>query len=219
MGQREKFAVIIPDRSDRPGLTLNCLDQLSRMTVRPDHIYHINWSPLDNRYDLVERIHNGVMRAVEDGVDLVFIIENDDAYPLDYFSRFGSMQADFFGDETTYYYNLKNRTFNSFSHPGRSSLFTTGFRISKIQGFQWSGDQFLDLRLWKWAGEKNLNRLFITSGAIGIKHGIGLCGGKGHRMILKNCDPELRWLKGRVDKESFLFYAELSRELWLKESI
>jgi hypothetical protein len=217
MGEREKFAVIIPDRGDRPAMIKHCFDQIARMTLKPDKVYHINFPPVDNRMDLVERVYDGVQMAKADGFDLVFILENDDYYPADYFERVDMSKAAFFGHEQTYYYNVKERTFNSFYHVLRSSLFTTGFRISCMDGFQWGGDQFLDIRIWDWARKKGFARQMTLSGAIGIKHGIGLCGGKGHKMKLKNCDPEMKWLRERVDRDSYLFYAQLSRELWQKE--
>jgi len=210
----EKFAVIIPDRNDRPELTEFCFRQLSRMTKKPDEVIHVNFKPVDEGYDLVERIHYGIMAAKGMGIDLCFIMENDDNYPADYFERFGDMSADFFGDDLTFYYNLKNRTFKSFYHKGRSSLFTTGFRASKLDGFQFSGDNMIDIRLWRWAADKKLKTRWINSGCIGIKHGLGLCGGKGHKMHWpENHDPKMNWLKSRVSDESFDFYQSLSNQL------
>jgi hypothetical protein len=213
----EKFAVIIPCRGDRPDLIQHCFKQLSRMTVQPDQIFHINWPPVSNHFDLVERVLDGVYKAKEAGIDLVFIVENDDSYPANYFERFGDFSGDFFGDEMTYYYHLKTRQYKSMYHPGRSSLFTTGFRISTLGDFQWGGDVFLDVRLWEFAKKNKLKRVFVNTGAIGVKHGIGKCAGKGHKMKMLASDPHLSWLKGRVDSESYLFYSEMSRKLWEKE--
>jgi hypothetical protein len=214
---KERFAVIIPDRNDRPELIQHCLNQLSRMTIKPDKIFHVNWPPISAHIDLCERVYDAVMRAKEFGIDLVFIIENDDYYPANYFERFGDLNADFFGDDLTYYYHLKTRQYKSMYHPGRSSLFTTGFRISALGNFQWGGDVFLDMRLWEHAKKNKLKKMFVNTGAIGIKHGIGKCGGKGHRMKMQNCDTHMSWLKSRVDPESYLFYSEMSRKLWEKE--
>jgi hypothetical protein len=213
----ERFAVIIPDRNDRPELTEFCFRQLSRMTRKPDQVFHINYPAIGQDVDLCERIYDGVQQAKQAGIDLVFIMENDDFYPADYFERFGDFHADFFGDDLTFYYNLKNRTFQSFPHQWRASLFTTGFRISKLGDFQFRGDQFLDLKLWKHAGEAGLKMRFVHTGAIGCKHGVGLCGGKGHKMKLRQCDNEMQWLRGRVDRDAYLFYADFSRKLWSKE--
>lgn len=212
----ETFAVIIPDRGDRPQFTEHCFNMLGRMDVSPGKIYHINWTPLDDKIDLVERVYAGVKMAEADGFDVVFVVENDDFYPADYFERFDTLDSDFFGDDMTYYYHLKSRTFKSIIHPNRSSLFTTGFRISTLEGFQWSGDQFLDLRLWAWANKNKLRTKFVRTGAIGIKHGIGLCGGKGHAQTFQNKDPYMAWLRRRVDSVAYDFYQDLSLDLCKK---
>src|SRR5690606_6048878 len=156
----EQFAVIIPDRNDRPEFTKHCLMQIQRMTLQPDKIIHVNWPAITNEIDLVERVYHGVLAAKGMGIDLVFIMENDDYYPADYFERFGDMKADFFGDDLTFYYNLKSRSYSSFPHKYRSSLFTTGFRISKLKDFQWTGNQFVDMRLWKWAKDNKVKSRF-----------------------------------------------------------
>jgi hypothetical protein len=213
----ERFAVIIPDRGDRAELTAFCFRQLNRMTRQPDKVFHINYHPIGEDVDLCERVFEGVERAKAEGIDLVFILENDDHYPADYFERFGDFNADFFGDDLTFYYNLKNRTFKPIHHEGRSSLFTTGFRISSLGNFQFRGNQFLDLKLWRHANDAALKMKFVHTGAIGMKHGVGLCGGKGHTMKLQYCDTNMNWLRQRVDRESYLFYTDFSRKLWSKE--
>jgi hypothetical protein len=184
------------------------------MTLKPDHSLFVDFPPISGGIDLVERVFAGVCQAKEMGFDLVFILEDDDAYGADYFERFGdTLGVDFFGDDLTYYYHLKQRAFSSFHHPKRSSLFTTGFRISKIEGFQWGGDQFLDIRLWKWANEKKLHTKFVNTGAIGIKHNQGRVAGKGHIQIMRHMDHKMEWLKSRVDEKSFEFYQSLSQKL------
>lgn len=210
----EEFAVIIPTRGDRPKLLDNCFRQLRRMTLKPDLIHCVDWKPVSNDFDLVERVYDGVCKMKAAGFDLVFIVEDDDYLSSDYFERFGdTTEADFFGDDLTYYYHLKQRAFVSLPHPKRSSLFNTGFRISTLEGFQWGGDVFLDIRLWKWAQQKKLRTRFVNSGAIGIKHSLGLCGGKGHTMRMPHQDPKMEWLGKRVDAESLEFYKSLSNEL------
>jgi len=205
--QSESFAVIIPDRGDRQQLTMHCLKQIARMTLKPDKVIHVNYEPTGQGFDLVERIREGINKA--GSTDLCFIIENDDYMPTDYFERFGDMsQHDFFGQQTSIYYNLINRTYTQLNHPGRSSLFTTGFRVSALNRFRWpENTPFLDIKLWEYAQDHR--RKFVDTGAIGIKTGIGLCGGKGHRMIFGGKDPDLKWLQANVDSDSFDFYSNL----------
>lgn len=203
-----KFAVIIPDRNDRKELLSFCLHQLARMNTKPDKIYIIDYPPKDGNFDLVPRIKKGVEQAKADGYDLVFIIENDDFYPADYFDNIHD--ADFIGTDKTIYYNLKNNTWQEMKHPARSSLFTTGFKISALDGFNWpkQTEKFLDISLWNHAQRKK--RAWRNTGAIGIKTGIGLCAGVGHRATMKNDDRKREWLKANVDQEAWTFYQSLS---------
>jgi hypothetical protein len=210
-----RFCAIIPDHGDRPELTAFCLRQLDRMTLKPSEIIHVNYNPERKGFDLVDRIVKGAANAALMDIDLCFIIENDDAMPANYFERFASFfpDYDFFGQDYSWYYNLKNLTYNRFDHPYRSSLFTTGFKISALNNFIWPDNSkpFLDIEIWKYARHKK--RIFIDTGAIGIKHGVGLCGGKGHKFGMRNKDPEMKWLSERVDAESLEFYKLMAKEL------
>lgn len=214
-----KFCVIIPDRGDRPEFTEHCFRQLDRMTLKPGITIHMNGEPESSAFDLVQRVFKGVKTAQNAGYDLCFIIENDDYYPSNYFERFAPYFDDFhfFGSESSLYYNLKNQTHNTFQHPHRASLFTTGFKISGLNNFEWpqADRPFLDIDLWKYARHKK--RKFIDTGAIGMKHGLGLCGGKGHKMYWpKNYDKGMNRLRNIVDQESFQFYRQMANKLQLQ---
>jgi hypothetical protein len=204
------FAAIIPDRGDRKELTELCFAQLDRMTKKPDKVYHIKHKPESERFDLVQRIHIGTNLAKADGFDWVFIIENDDFYPANYFDKFTPYfeNHDFLGDDMTHYYNLRNQSYKLMQHPHRSSLFTTAFRISALNHWDWKKVDphmaFLDIELWKYGRFKR--RKFIQTGAIGIKHGIGLCGGKGHSMNMPQKDFALEWLAENTDEMCFNHY-------------
>lgn len=213
------FTAIIPDRGDRKELTDQCFRQLGRMKVGPNKVFHIDYHPESEGYDLKTRLHRGYLQAKSDGFDWVFIIENDDSYPDNYFEKFLPYmdKYDFIGQATTIYYHLGARVWREQNHNHRSSLFTTAFRVSAMANFDWakSAMVFIDLDIWNYARKKG-NSKFIQTGAIGIKHGVGLCGGIGHRVHTGNQDPEMKWLKERVDSDSFLFYKGLSEKLNLK---
>lgn len=211
-----KFCCIIPDRGDRKELTDFCLKQLDRMTVKPDKIYHINHRPYVEGVDLVSRIKVGVNLAKEDGIDWCFVFENDDAYPENYFERYLPYlnDYDFIGDDKTIYYNIRTRRWSMFMHGKsngyRSSLFTTAFRISALNNFEWPAETpFLDLKIWEYARHKR--RKFIPSGAVGIKHNTGKCGGKGHLMKLHNADPEMTFLKSKLQDYHIEFYEQFNK--------
>lgn len=206
-----EFATITPSRGDRPELLDLCKHQLSRMTVKPSKSYFISYKP--TRFpDLVDRVKEGIHRARVDGFSFVFIVEDDDFYCNDYFEKIAPTENDcFIGSEQTTYYNLRNKTYDSFIHPKRSSLFTTGFNLDCIKFFDFPNPDtiFLDVEMWKFAGQKQLKRRFVETGAIGMKHGIGKVGGKGHKMEMKNRDEEMAWLKSKVDNEAYAFYKQL----------
>lgn len=182
------------------------------MTVKPDKSYFVNHPPSDDKKDLIARVKNGIEQAKADGFDKVFIIEDDDWYPSNYFEKMDLNGHDFIGSCRSLYYHIGNRTYEYFHHPNHSSLFCTGFKISALQGFQWPEPQavFLDLRLWRHAKRQNKKmRLFLDPLGVSIKHGIGVTGGSGHRRVLKHSDPALEFLKGKVDSEAFEFYKTL----------
>lgn len=203
------FAAITPDRGDRPELLEFCKHQVRRMNTKPDKHYIVDYEPRGDQYDLTARIRDGIRRAQEDGFDQVFIVENDDWYPKDYFDWIPD--ADFVGDFNSTYYTLVYRQYQTWNHPLHSSLFTTGFKISALDKFDWPEDheRFLDLSLWKYAHRRKKSIISRETKAIGIKHGIGLCGGKGHVQRMKYNDPELEWLKANVDSDAYEFYKSL----------
>lgn len=203
-----KFATITPDRGDRKPLMDFCKYQISRFEVKPDKSYFIDYPPRTEKIDIVPRFLEGIERAKEDGFDLVFVLESDDYYDSTYFNHIPD--ADFIGEANSIYYNLRNKTYQNFSHPGRSSLFTTGFKISALKGFKPTAtERFLDISLWKFAFDNKKETAFRETGAIGIKHGIGLCGGKGHQMRLKHTDNNLEWLSEHVDSTAYEFYKSI----------
>lgn len=207
----EPFAVIIPDRSDRPDFLKFCFHQLSRMTIKPDMVYLIDRPPIDMRTkDLIGRIKEGVESAKADGFDKVYIIENDDYYAPDYFEKM-AFDGDFVGLRNTIYYHIGNRTYENLTH-AHSSLCFTGFRISALNQFRWPEPTaiFLDIKLWNYAFRNKKNIRFVQQFVgVGIKHGVGLSGGSGHRRTFPNKDPEMRYLQSLVDPDAFKFYQSL----------
>lgn len=204
------FCSITPTRGDRGQLLEFCKHQLSRMTLKPDKSYFIDWKPQGDDFDLIARIKDGIHQALRDGFNEVIIIEDDDWMAPDHFEKMQLNGADFIGEEKTTYYNLRNRTWQTMNHPGRSSLFITGFKISALKDFNWPHrtERFLDISLWSHA--KAFKRKFVESGALGVKHGVGLFAGRGHSMTMKNSDPEMEWLKANIDAEAYVFYKSLN---------
>lgn len=224
--------LLTADRQDRQLLLGHCNAQVEGMKCAGYGGFRhwvINEEPRNQRPDLTARIQKGFNEVNQwridaddyrrrnnqdhdfDGPDWIFIVENDDYYPADYLAAFIPYMRgfDFIGSDRTIYYNLRNRTWEETHHPNHSSLFCTAFRVSAMADFKWhqAHPVFLDLDIWKYA--RRFRRKFIDTGAIGIKHGMGLCGGKGHVQVFPNKDPDLTWLQSRVDPASFEFYSKI----------
>ena len=208
-----KIGVLIPDRGDRPKLTKHCFKMIERQTLKPDHIEHVNHTPKSNDYDLTERVRIGFDHLISNGCDCVLVMENDDFYSKHYIEEMVSGwiqngKPELFGYNSTTYYHIFKKQYNILSHPNRASLMNT--LISCSVSIEWPADNFvfLDLELWKQldgvsvSDDKNL--------CTGMKHGVGLCGGRGHhQMQYPNQDGDSSFLRSIVDEYSFNFYLGL----------
>lgn len=181
------FATITPTRGDDPELLEFCKHQLSRMTVKPEKSYFIDYQTESDKAACVKK---GVDMARADGFDAVFIIEDNVAYPANFFERFDLEKYSFWGSDHTTYYALQINIKPSgaiwarwfcHDHPGKSSLINMGFKISALEGFNWpepgelflapSGSRYryLDTAIWEFAINRDLPRQLIPEpGTIGI---------------------------------------------------
>lgn len=203
-----KFCIIIPDRGDRPEFLKHCLFQMDRQTLKPDKIYLIDYKPKTELFDLRERLISGIKKAKSDGFNDCFIIENDDYYPDNYLEKMQLTNYDIVGIEESIYYNLRFKTYNIRRHLLRASLYCTGFKISSIEDFLFP-EKYIDIRLWDFARHLNFDLRVLSEKPIGMKHGIGLCGGVGHKDQSGNKDTGLIWLEDHTRLVSFEFYKKL----------
>ncbi len=214
-----KFCAITPDRGDRPQFLEHCKYQMDRQTVKPD--VHIITGPEAIEpgpfADIIPRIKAGIETVKYLGFNYVFIIENDDYYPDNYFEQmlFGFEKGyPFVGISKTIYYSIFLKRYSVLHHTGHSSLMCTGIDLNFFDYFPWPADteKFLDKKIWAWAIENHIIK-FIDPGnmPIGIKHGIGFCGGTGHNdnFPYQDFDSDMSWLKTTIRSESFAFYKSL----------
>lgn len=208
--------LLTADRGDRPELLTHCKWQVSRFVSSFAEHQIVDYPAKNDRPDLTERVRAGYEYAKVQGYDWIVIVENDDFYAKTYLHhlQLKMNESDFIGSEFTYYYNLRNRTWERTMHPNHSSLFCTAFRVSAMKDFKWNvaNKVFLDVDLWRYA--RKFRRTFVELPAIGMKHGIGLCGGKGHVQTLPNKDTDMKWLQSKVDEVSFNFYNTLSNQVY-----
>lgn len=214
-----KVAVIIPDRGDRPLFLDNCKRMLDRQTLSPEIIIVMDQVAEDDSFDITKRVRIGYsliskMILLKNQVDVIAIIENDDWYSPNYletmvdaWKKFG--MPDLFGTCYTIYYHMELRAYYTMEHHQRASLMNT--LIKPSLDFQWCIDEepYLDLHLWKtlpsrivFRPEKHIS--------VGMKHGIGKCGGGSHviddRIRKRYHTPDGGFLKETLDEESFEFY-------------
>lgn len=216
------FGIIIPNRNDRPRLTDHCLFQIESQTKQPDYVFHINEQPKNQHVvDLAYRIKLGIIKGIEIGVEFFYVFENDDYYPNDYLENLEryrlSGNFELIGFDSTIYYHIGRKQWIKINHPGRSSLFTTGF-ASKI-GYEILNmeDHYLwvDIKLWKTNYSKKLIKMDnYKEFPIGIKHGLGFCGGMGHLPSFNYTfnDSKQFWLKKHTRTQSFELYNMLLSE-------
>ena len=189
---------------------------LSKQTQKPDFIEVVDDIPNSIQKDITYRYRVGCDRLVSKGADVIVFWEDDDWYADTYIQKMieywcTCSRPHIFGTSFTIYYHLKIRKWLRQNHEGRASAMNT--IVSKdIINIQWPDDSesFLDLHLWKNIKGRAVELTKIHS--IGIKHGVGLCGGGGHKntMWYKNNDPHMSWLASHVDKKSLEFYVDIA---------
>ncbi len=208
-----KIAVLIPDRNDRPRLLENCLRMMSEQTLKPDHIEIINDDPLNDECDITLRYRLGYDRLRNKGFDIIALIENDDWYSKEYLETMVNFweergRPNMLGLNHTIYYNIKLFAWFIMHHVTRSSAMNT--LIKPDLEIKWCADNdpYTDVHLWHTIkGEIVIPPKVIC---VGIKHGIGMTGGKMHTDKLNryiNIDLSKEWLRKNLDEKSFLFYS------------
>lgn len=209
-----KIAVVIPDRGDRPQFTENCLRMMASQTIKPSQIIHVNDTPKSQLPDITFRYRTGYNQVNSD-IDLIAFIENDDWYSEKYLEQ--SLQfwedlgkPDLLGRTQTIYYNLNERAYFTMAHSNRSSAMNTLIRPRLNINWCKDSEVYTDLHLWY--NVPNLHKVIIEQplNCLGIKHGVGLCGGKNHTDYLHryvNKDNDMHWLMSVVDSKSFNFYS------------
>lgn len=214
-----KIGVIIPTRGDRPEFLENCLRMLNAQTLQPHIVELIDFEP-GEQCDITKRYRIGYDRLRNKGLDGIAFIEDDDWYRPDYLEIMTTEWMkrgcpDLFGTMYTIYYHLRLKAWFEFQHDRRASAMNT--LIKPDLNFEWCPDHeaYTDLHLWKIA----LNGMTFRPKqviAMGIKHGIGMCGGRNHTDRLNrfvNHDKELRFMKSVMDAESFEFYSKFEFKL------
>jgi len=240
-----KIATITPTRGDRSQFVQNARKLIKLQTHQPDEVIIVDDVPRSDAFDINWRYHKGCHEAVKRGCNLLIFWEDDDYYA----PRYIETMLNFYektdpkplivGIGDTIYYSIRLCKWNKFIHPGRASAMNTAMTTEACKKFPWPkdspegydpqhGTNFLDRQLWSWAAQNKCGKTFATHiyspVSIGIKHGIGKCGGSHHDtneaawlMPLRFSDADLSWLRRHVIPEIFPFYEKLAQQLKEKE--
>lgn len=209
-----KVGILIPDRNDRPEFLANCLRMIEAQTLKPHIIELVNDPHTDSRPDITKRYRLGYDRLRNKGLDVIALIENDDWYSPMYLhlmvnTWIENRKPDLFGTNYTIYFHIKLQKYLTMQHDDRSSAMNT--LIKPDLHFPWCSDDnpFTDLHLWQKNKRLINSRLFSPSPiiSVGMKHGIGKCGGLSHvdKLHRYRSDGKI-FLKGTLDPISYEFY-------------
>lgn len=200
-------AIIIPTRGDRSKFLDYAMKLINRQTVKPDDVIIVDHPAKKGVKDLTERYRIGYELAKRYDVALPW--EDDDYYRPTYIETMLKLWEDhpeleLIGANTTTYYHIFKKKYHVIQTKIHSSMMCTSIRGGL--DIDWPSDDtvFLDLQLW----HKMNGRLFnIGAQCLGIKHGVGVCGGRGHTSNLCDIpDPDGSHLLKLTDQESFEFY-------------
>lgn len=212
-----KIALLIPTRGDRPDFLQNCLRMMKGQTIQPDHIEIVDDAPINEKCDITYRYRTGYDRLRNKGFDAILLIEDDDYYAPNYietmFNKWvESGKPNILGTTYTIYYHIKLFACFTMFHETRSSAMST--LLKPDLDFPWCVDHepYTDLHLWN-----TLKGVLFKPKehiCVGIKHGVGLCGGRSHVDRLHRYegeksiqDPDKTLLKQLMDNDSFNFYS------------
>lgn len=208
-----KIGIIIPDRKDRPLFLENCLRLIKNQTLQPTIIEVINYEPESDNVDITQRYRRGYEKLRNKGLDVIALMENDEWYSPEYLEimvngwiKHG--KPEIFGTNYTVYYHIKLFSYFTMHHLTRSSAMST--LITPDMDIKWCVDEQPYTDIWLW---KQLQGVTFTPPKIiclGIKHGVGKCGGMAHVDKLHRYvgnDTNKDYLRSVVDNESFNFYS------------
>lgn len=210
-----KIGVVIPTRGDRPEFFENCMRMLENQTVHVEWIQIMSYKPESDQKDITQRYRRGYEYFPDDcNVDVIAFIEDDDYYAPDYletmvreWDAYG--RPDIFGTNYTIYYHLKLKKYFTMNHPDRASAMNT--LIKPGLKIKWPADSepYTDMALWSQIKGQTFKPSKIIS--MGMKHGVGLCGGANHNDRLHRYKTDDNgFLKAHLDEKSFEFYSNVN---------
>lgn len=214
-----KIGVLIPTRGDRKQLLDFALKQIQQQIQQPQEIEVVNDAPVSDKPDITWRYRIGCERLVKKGCNFIVFWEDDDFYRKDYINAMLNKwielgYPDLIGLNHTIYYNIFTQQYLKMFHNTHASMMSTCISAAGVKKLNWGDDNysFTDTIIWKQLKSKSL----WTSKeeiCVGIKHGIGLCGGGGHSPKFGHYrlqDTNHEHLSTLVSREALCFYKQIS---------
>lgn len=219
-----RIGIIVPTRGDRKDFLQNCLKLIYAQSIFEDESIHvvleiIAYEPLSESCDITQRYRQGYDNLRNKEIDVIAFMEDDDWYSPDYLQTMVSKwvdsgKPDLLGTTYTIYYHVGLFAHFQMNHHSRSSAMST--LIKPDLDFKWCPDNepYTDIHLWQ-----TLKGVLFTPEkhiCLGIKHGVGKCGGKSHVDRLfryENEDKNGVWLKSVIGEKDFDFYNETHTRL------
>ncbi|MBV1952560.1 MAG: hypothetical protein KUG64_10265 [Cycloclasticus sp.] len=194
----------MPTRGDRSIFLSRCLQMIENQTMKADIVHLVSEEPKSKEKDITYRYKKGFKHLFNQGCEVVLLWEDDDFYANNYIevmikNWIAEGKPDVFGLGETVYYHLQRKVHMTMKHQFRSSAFSTMVTKSVLDiDFPADNYSFLDLEIWKQLNGKTF--LPVNPICMGIKHGVGTCGGRGHLEDFPYTeeDPDSEFLKGIV---------------------
>ena len=207
-----RVAVIIPSRGDRPGFMDNCIRMIAAQTVLPELITVMDYAPESDKCDITQRYKRGYEKLCGKGYDVIALMEEDDWYHPAYRETMLSEwekrgRPDIFGTNYTIYYHLRLAGYFTMYHQDRASAMNTFIKPDLEISWPVDHEPFTDMHLWR-----QIHGCVIDPGkiiSIGMKHGIGKCGGRSHvDKLHRYQNLNDGFLEKTIDPESYKFYRQ-----------
>lgn len=217
-----KIGIVIPTRGhERETFLEFAKQQIKKQTRQPDVVEIVDFVPANDVPDITQRYRIGCEK-IRRQCDVIVFWEDDDYYSPGYIERieseFNRDNIELVGIDSTVYYNIFTRRFVELKHPGRASMMSTAIRTSALNKLLWPVDSYKWTDLFLWQRTPGVSKRTIRVDrpiCIGIKHGIGLCGGGGHvRDWAKfdQYDPKYSYLEANTDIDAVRFYSGITIE-------
>lgn len=213
-----KIGVLIPTRGDRPQFLERAKLYLIRQTRQPDRVLFFDSPPTSDQPDITFRYRNGCEILFRAGCDVVFFMEDDDWYAPDYIELMMAAweakgKPSLFGINKTLYYHIRTQEWSEIRTTGRASMccMCAGPGILKVQ-WPADNDPFTDYKL---ASKCRVVTAEVSPRwlVVGIKHGVGKCGGSAHSNRFKYAEQDRDYkLLASIVGDDLPFYRSIGQK-------